>query len=710
MTRPDDASLPRRAPDPGRAPSSPGADPISLLVVEDNASDRWYFSEILRERGFRVTSCQDAERALELVERERPPIVLLDLMLPGMDGAQLCRRIRTLPGGEDCVVVVVTGRTDRHALAEVLKAGADDFIRKPVDPGLLDTRLAIARRWVREHEDRRATQRELAETTLELETLFRNLPDVFFSVDLRAERLIQISPAAAPILGHGPEELKGRPGRWRELLFPADADGQGLWDQIISGAVTGPVVREHTIQDLERGRRHLRLNLWVQDRDGAPHRADGVVSDVTDQRRTTEELVRRNKELAALNRIAEISLRSGSATGAMEGILAEVAELLDVPVAAIEELIQDEASLVVRGTHGVPRPVGPEAELALHRSLARHPVQDGLLLEEHDRRIIRDEGPRYLEGTETGTLLMAPLSVGTRVTGVLVLAWPERRELGAEERHLVATLANAVAAHVERHQTEEALRANETRYRALVDELQQANAELESFAYSISHDLRAPLRTMQGFAHALVQNFGHDLGDEARDYARRIIASGKQSEELISDLLEYSRLSFGELETQPVELGPVVDAALDQVRADVEAAGARIRVEEPLPTVVGNRTLLIQVVSNLLGNAVKFVPDDRTPRVRVRAEEVGGEVRLWVEDNGIGVPAEHSERIFKVFERLSATGERPGTGIGLAIVRRGVQRLSGRCGVEASDEGGAAFWIQLRRRPDSGWRPWAKRP
>ncbi|MBT5045880.1 MAG: hypothetical protein HOM57_12630, partial [Gemmatimonadales bacterium] len=267
--------------------------------------------------------------------------------------------------------------------------------------------------------------------------------------------------------------------------------------------------------------------------------------------------------------------------------------------------------------------------------------------------------------------------------------------MGDHFERLGVSLAATVATHVERLEAQEAIRESEMRHRTLATQPQQANQELESFAHSVSHDLRAPLRTMQGFAHALVQNFGNELSDEARDYARRIIASGQQSEKLISDLLAYSRLSLERLELMPVELIDVVDQAREQVQADLTESQAHVTVEEPLPAVRGNVTALVQVVANLLSNAVKFVPDDRKPEVRIWSEKREGSVRLWVEDNGVGVPVGQEERIFRVFERLAESGNRPGTGIGLAIVRRGLQRVGGECGVEHLPDGGSGFWIEI---------------
>ena len=256
---------------------------------------------------------------------------------------------------------------------------------------------------------------------------------------------------------------------------------------------------------------------------------------------------------------------------------------------------------------------------------------------------------------------------------------------------------------------EDALRDSDNRHRTLAMQLKQANQELESFAYSVSHDLRAPLRTMQGFAHALLQNYGDGLHPEARDYARRIIHSGRQSERLISDLLAYSRLSCEKVEMKAVELETVVTQAMEQVEGYVREAGADIRVQRPLPVVLGSQTALVQVVSNLLSNAVKFVEDGRQPAIRLTTEERGDYIRLSVEDNGMGVPEGQEERIFRVFERLSMGGEQPGPVIGLAIVRRGMGRIGGRCGVDRLPDGGSAFWVEALRELRLSRRPWTRR-
>ena len=230
-------------------------------------------------------------------------------------------------------------------------------------------------------------------------------------------------------------------------------------------------------------------------------------------------------------------------------------------------------------------------------------------------------------------------------------------------------------------------------------ELAEANQALEGFSYSVSHDLRAPLRGMQGFAQVLLEDYGDRLDETGRDYADRIVAASGRMEALINDLLAYSRLSRVQIDLQRVALSPVVSEARRQLGNDA-AGGGRIAVEEPLPSVLAHRATLVQVLANLLSNAVKFVPEGRAPEVRVWARNGGGRVCLSIEDNGIGIAPEHQARVWNVFERLHGMETYPGTGIGLAIVRKAVERMGGRAGVESERGRGSRFWIDLPAAPE----------
>jgi signal transduction histidine kinase len=231
----------------------------------------------------------------------------------------------------------------------------------------------------------------------------------------------------------------------------------------------------------------------------------------------------------------------------------------------------------------------------------------------------------------------------------------------------------------------------EDRTQALVE----VNRELDAFAYSISHDLRAPLRSMQGYADALVEDFGEGLASEGRHYTQRIAAAARRMEDLIQDILAYSRLAKEEVSVRPESLEASVDHILSELAPTLAEGRATIRVERPLPVVRSNRPVLRQALGNLIANAIKFTAPGEAPDVRIHAERRGNRVRLWIEDRGIGIAPEHQARVFDPFQRLHGVETYPGTGIGLAIVRRAMTRMGGTCGVESEPGLGSRFWIEL---------------
>lgn len=242
---------------------------------------------------------------------------------------------------------------------------------------------------------------------------------------------------------------------------------------------------------------------------------------------------------------------------------------------------------------------------------------------------------------------------------------------------------------------QESQRELEERVRTRTAELQERNEELEAFAYSISHDLRAPLRAMGGFSQAMLEDYGDRLDETGRGYAQRVVTAAQTMDQLIRDLLTYSKVTRSELELAPLNLSRILKGVVRGLEGEIRERKAQVTVDELPPDIIGHEATLTQVMTNLISNAIKFVPADRSPEVRVRTERRGGRLRLWVEDNGIGIAPEHHERIFRVFERLHGAEEYPGTGIGLAIVRKGAERMGGRAGLESTPGQGSRFWIEL---------------
>jgi len=235
----------------------------------------------------------------------------------------------------------------------------------------------------------------------------------------------------------------------------------------------------------------------------------------------------------------------------------------------------------------------------------------------------------------------------------------------------------------------------ERRVTERTQQLEEANSELQAFAHSVAHDLRAPLRNIQGYASALLEDEQDRLSEEGALYARRMAQGAVRLDGLIQDLLAYSRLSRAEITFERVDLDLLIKVVLEELASEIAAREARISVASHLGIIRGNRAVLGQVLTNLVSNAIKFVPRDVLPRVDISGAHHGQCVLLTVADNGIGIALEHHERIFRVFERLHGSESYPGTGIGLAIVRRGIERLGGRVRLESTPGEGSRFMIEL---------------
>lgn len=234
----------------------------------------------------------------------------------------------------------------------------------------------------------------------------------------------------------------------------------------------------------------------------------------------------------------------------------------------------------------------------------------------------------------------------------------------------------------------------EKRVAERTEALQAATRRMENFCYTIAHDLRAPLRAIAGFAD-LFQDDENINRTEVQEYVERIVESAKRMDMLIQDLLQYARISQMETPLEQVSLSELVQTVLQRMQRRIKECGGRIEITEPLPAVRCNAPTVAQVVENLIDNGLKFVKPGTRPAIRLRSEERQGTVRLWIEDNGIGIAPEHQEQIFQIFQRLHTTTEYEGTGLGLAIVRKAMENIGGQAGVMSEPGQGSKFWLEF---------------
>ncbi len=329
-------------------------------------------------------------------------------------------------------------------------------------------------------------------------------------------------------------------------------------------------------------------------------------------------------------------------------------------------------------------------------------------------------GPEHLRklralGLKSG--MTVPMVVGGTAVAALTLAFSDsERSYTAEDLAFAEELARRAALAIENARLyDDVKRESAERQRALEElrylnehlehrvlertaELEEITRELDAFAATVAHDLRAPLRVMRGFSQMLIEDYaGKILDSVGQEFARKIDRASERMGRLVDDLLSYSRLARQDVPIRSVELEESVDQVLRDMADQIRESKAEIVVERPLGRVFGHGGLLAQVLANLIANALKFVEPGIDPRVSIRTTpEEDGSVKLWIEDNGIGIASEHQDRIFAVFERLHTADRYPGTGLGLAIVRRATERMGGEVGVESAPGMGSKFWIRLR--------------
>jgi len=647
----DSAARPDAAGSRTRVDASTPDAGVRILVADDNADMRQYVSEILGAR-WKVETASNGGAALERVRIHPPDVVLSDVMMPGLDGFALLRELRRDERTRTVPVILLSARAGEESKVEGLGGGADDYIVKPFSAVELVARVESA---VRMSRLRREHERALRESERRLAQVIEELPFGVGLMDLSGRWTISNAALRRYSEAGIPSGDPRQAAKWRAFDPAGNPVPPEHWPgaRALRGEAVSPM--EMIFLDPE-GR-----ELWTRV-GAAPFRDTGG------------ELVGAIATLIDIDqpKRAAIALRESEAR------FRNMADHSPVMVWVTDP--DGRCTFVAKSWYDF---TGQTAESGLGFGWLqavhledREPAQKVFLAANARRESFRLE---YRLRRKDGEYRWAMAAAAPRLG-------PAGEFLG---------YIGSVIDITEQKAAQETL---ERRVEERTAELRSALRELETFSYTVAHDLRAPLRSMSQYSDLLLEEHMTGLGEEGRAYVGQIGESARRMDSLTRDLLNYSRFALTRVDVKPVELSGVVSEVLRSLGAEVGGTKAVIRTHMNGLRVIADPVLLSQALTNLIANAIKFTEPGRPPDVTVQAEERTSRVRLWVEDRGIGIDPAHAPKLFHIFERLEP-GRFPGTGMGLAIVKKAAERMGGEVGVESKPGQGSRFWIELPGAP-----------
>ncbi|HEX3953041.1 MAG TPA: response regulator [Stellaceae bacterium] len=645
-----------------------------ILIVDDSLTVRMSLMDTLTEAGLEATACASIAEARQALADNGFALIILDVLLPDGDGIDLLKEIRDEPASRDTAVMLLSTEAEVSDRIRGLKTGADEYVGKPYEPGFLVARA------------RELMQRSQDAPDLDGETVLLIDDSVTFREALREE--LEQSGYRVLVAGTGEEGLRLAAGQRPNAI---------IVDGVLPDTEGAALIRRIRLDGALRGTPCLLLT-GSQDR-GAEIRALDAGADA---------FVRKEEDTAIVLARLTATLRSAGSLFSRSA-----AASLHAPKRI---LAVDDSETYLQAIAGALHGAGYEVVLARSGEeaielLAVQPV-DCILLdlmmpgidgEEACRRIksvpaMRDTPIIMLTSVEDPDVMIRGLCAGAddyiakssdfEVLRARVLAQLRRKQFEDENRKIREELLHKELEAAEARSAREIAEARA----ALVEELQRKNRELEAFSYSVSHDLRAPLRSIDGFSQALLEDYGDTLEAPAQDYLRRVRTAAQRMGELIDDLLQLSQVGRVPLRRQPVDLSATAQTVIGALQRAEPDRRVDICIADGL-VADGDPGLLKALFENLLGNAWKFSAKAEAPRIEFGAATQADSIVYSIRDNGAGFDMEFADRLFAPFQRLHTSAEFPGTGIGLATVYRIIDRHGGRIWAEAAiGEGAAFFW------------------
>jgi two-component system NtrC family sensor kinase len=648
-----------------------------ILIVDDSLTVRMDLQETFESAGFAVTCAETAASAREVLARYDFSLIVLDVLLPDGDGVDLLREIKSRPAGP-IPVILLSIEAEVRDRVRGLKTGADDYVGKPYDPAYL---LARARQLAGRPGGRpssAAPRLLLIDDSATFRAAFREVLERAGYAVVTAESgeaglhmAEAIRPDAIIVDGILPGGMDGAAvvRRVKEdatlrhipcVFLTASADRHDELRALEAGADT--YVRKEADTEVILARLVAVLRPG-----GMPSGVDFTASSLLGTKRilAVDDSPTYLQELAeALRKEGYEVILAQSGEEALELLQAQHVDciLLDL---LMPEMSGQETCRRIKGT-----PVWRNVPLLMLTAL--------------------EERQAMIEGFNAGADDYIPKGSDFEVLRARLRAQLRRKQYEEENRRIREELLQK---ELEAAQARVAQGMAEVRA-AMAGELERKNKELEAFSYSVSHDLRAPLRSINGFSQALLEDYGEQLAPKAREYLSRMQAATDRMGQLIDDLLELSRVSRAELHREPLDLSKLARAVAGELGRREPERHAEVAIAEGLAVHADPRLMRV-ALENLLANAWKFTARMLQARIELGSLSAGQDQVYFVRDNGVGFDMAYADKLFGPFQRLHAEADFAGTGIGLATVHRIIDRHGGKVWAEAAVDQGATFYFTL---------------
>src|SRR6202789_2258597 len=648
-----------------------------VLIVDDSLTVRMDLSEALEAAGCRPFLCATLGGARDTLAGQVIDLIILDVLLPDGDGVELLKEIRAAPATRGLPILMLSSEADVQDRIRGMQTGADDYVGKPYDANDV---VARAQDLLRRHrsDDRIPVAAEKL-TILVIDD----------SATFREELKGAIEPLGSGVItaATGEEGL-----RLAAMRRPAAL----IVDGVMPGIDGATVIRRLRLDGVLRGLPCLLLT--ASDEQGAELRALDAGADA---------FVRKEEDLGVILARFTAMLRTArtepqaSTHSSPKRILA-----VDDSLTYLQELgfeLRDEGYDVVLARSGeealdvvavqnvdcilldllMPGIGGQETCRRIKASPALRNIPLIMLTAVEDRQAL-------IEGLGTGADDYIAKSSEFDVVRARVQAQIRRKQFEDENRRIREQLLRSELEAAEARAARELAEAKAE----LVDELKSKNEELEAFSYSVSHDLRAPLRGVDGFSQALLEDYADRLDETGQNYLRRIRAGAQRMAALIDDMLLLSRVSRAQIDRERVDVSDLAQTVAEELGRQNPDHEVAVLIQPEL-FAHADRGLMRILLENLLGNACKFTARSADARIEFRADVSGTETVFLVQDNGAGFDMAHAGALFQPFQRLHSEADFPGTGIGLATVRRIVDRHGGRIWAEGIVDRGATVFFTV---------------